>query len=90
MRTALRTKAIVRTGGVIEICSPDLTPGSVADVVVRLQDHRAKVRKTQKQLAPVPNLGWPAGFFEQTFGSLRDLPLVRGEQGDYDVRDRIE
>jgi hypothetical protein len=31
--------------------------------------------------------GWPPNFFEQTFGILRDAPLVREPQGEYEVRD---
>jgi hypothetical protein len=35
-------------------------------------------------------LGWPPGFFEETFGSFRDEPLVRGEQGAYEIRDELK
>lgn len=34
-------------------------------------------------------LGWPAGFFEQTYGSFSDLPLVREPQGDYEIREEF-
>jgi hypothetical protein len=30
---------------------------------------------------------WPAGFFEQTYGSLRDQSLVREPQGEYEIRE---
>lgn len=30
--------------------------------------------------------GWPLGFFEQTFGSIPDLP-EREPQGNYEVRE---
>ena len=36
------------------------------------------------------NLGWPPGFFEQTFGCLQDIPLVREPQGEYEVRDKLQ
>ena len=32
------------------------------------------------------SLGWPTGYFEQTFGSFRDRPLVRLEQGELEER----
>ncbi|MCT7955934.1 hypothetical protein [Laspinema palackyanum] len=32
-------------------------------------------------------LGWPPGFFEQTAGCLADEPLVRYDQGKYEVRE---
>jgi hypothetical protein len=35
-------------------------------------------------------LGWPAGFFEQTAGSLVDDPIQRYPQGEYDQRERLE
>ena len=34
--------------------------------------------------------GWPPRFFEQTFGSFRDEPLVRAEQGAYEIRDALK
>lgn len=35
-------------------------------------------------------LGWPSGFFEQTYGSFRDQPLVREPQGEYEIRDELD
>ncbi len=35
-------------------------------------------------------LGWPPGFFEQTYGSFRDQPLVRESQGEYESRDELD
>ena len=34
-------------------------------------------------------LGWPPDFFEQTYGILRDVPLERGDQGEYEVRESL-
>ncbi len=36
------------------------------------------------------SLGWPPGFFDRTFGSLRDDPLGRLPQGEYELREAIE
>jgi hypothetical protein len=36
------------------------------------------------------DLGWPPGFFEQTYGSFRDQPLVRESQGEYEVRYELD
>ncbi len=33
--------------------------------------------------------GWPAGFFEETYGSFADEPLERGDQGLVEVRDEL-
>ena len=35
-------------------------------------------------------LGWTPGFFEQTYGSFRDQPLVRESQGEYETRDELD
>ncbi len=35
------------------------------------------------------SLGWPQGFFEQTYGRWQGQPLVREPQGDYEVRDEL-
>ncbi len=34
-------------------------------------------------------LGWPAGFFEKVIGGWQGEPLVREEQGEFEVRDEI-
>jgi hypothetical protein len=44
--------------------------------------------KTESAKTP-EELGWPPGFFEQTAGALADDPLVRGEQGEYEVREEL-
>lgn len=88
MRTALRRKTIVRPGGVIEIRAPELIPGSIADVVVQFDIPQDRLRETSQPDAAL-DLGWPPDFFERTFGSLRDLPMVREDQGQYEVRDEI-
>ena len=36
------------------------------------------------------NLGWPSGFFERTFGALRDDPMERLPQGNYEQREALE
>ncbi len=33
-------------------------------------------------------LGWPVGFFEETFGSIPDFP-EREPQGEYEIRDEL-
>lgn len=32
---------------------------------------------------------WPPGFFAETYGILRDEPLVREPQGEYEVREDL-
>ncbi|BAY20943.1 hypothetical protein NIES2100_06870 [Calothrix sp. NIES-2100] len=34
-------------------------------------------------------LGWPPGFFEQTYGSCQDDPIVIDSEGDFESREEI-
>jgi hypothetical protein len=78
MDTALRQRLVVQPGGVIEIRSPELLPGTLAEVIVILE----------KLPATAQGLGWPPGFFETFAGCLPDLP-DREAEGDYEVRDEL-
>jgi hypothetical protein len=78
MDTALRQKLVVQPGGVIEIRSPELSPGALAEVIVILE----------KPPVTAQGLGWPPGFFEQFAGCLPDLP-DREPEGDYETRDEL-
>ena len=42
MNQALRQKVIVQPGGIIQICSPELPPGSIADVIIILETTQKK------------------------------------------------
>ncbi len=35
-------------------------------------------------------LGWPPGFFEETYGSFKDEPLERPPQGDFEIREELK
>lgn len=53
------------------------------EVIVIMQPVIAKPATKPK------DLGWPPGFFEQTFGSFKDEPLERPEQGEYEQREEV-
>jgi hypothetical protein len=90
MRDIIRQDFIVGPGGVIEIRSPELPAGSMAEVIVRLKKPAQGKRISDTATsAAAKNLDWPLGFLEQTFGSLRDSPLIRETQGDYEARVEI-
>lgn len=48
----------------------------------------------QPTISPIQStpedLGWPPGYFEQTYGSLRDEPLERGPQGVFETREELQ
>jgi hypothetical protein len=39
---------------------------------------------------PVDAMGYPIGYFEETYGSFADDPLARGDEPPLDVRDELE
>ncbi|MBE9233188.1 hypothetical protein IQ231_16295 [Cuspidothrix issatschenkoi LEGE 03284] len=48
---------------------------------------------SQKQDTPQKSpeeLGWPAGFFEETAGCLADDPIQRYPQGEYEEREQLQ
>jgi hypothetical protein len=69
----VKTKAHIGPDGTLAVAVP--TPLSETDVEVMLV------------LSPMPKeCGWPLGFFEATAGALKDDPIERGPQGEYEVR----
>jgi hypothetical protein len=90
MRETLKQDLVVGPGGLIEIRAPNLPAGSVAEVIVRLKKPVQSKPRSRAVHAETPkDLGWPPGFFELTFGSLRDSPVTRESQGEYETRDEI-
>ena len=78
MHTALRKESVVKSGGVIEIRSPELPVGARVKVIVILESP-----------APAADaLGWPADFFAQFAGSLPDFPEPESE-GGYEAREEL-
>jgi hypothetical protein len=78
MYTALREESVVKSGGVIEIRSPELPVGARVKVIVVLESP-----------APAADaLGWPADFFTQFAGSLPDFPDLESE-GGYEAREEL-
>jgi hypothetical protein len=91
MRDIIRQDLVIGPGGVIEIRSPDLPAGSVAEVIVRLKKPAQRKKIADPASSPKgKQASWPPGFFEQTFGSLKDTPLIRESQGEYESRAEID
>ena len=63
--------------GTLHLSVPLLSPGSEYEVVVVVQP------KDMKPASATPEeLGWPPGYFENTFGSITDETFVRHPQGE--------
>ena len=64
-------------------------------IPVELKDVDVEVVVTMKPLT-IDDLeklaqsnGWPPGFFQETFGCLKDFPEIEDE-GDYEVREELK
>jgi len=63
--------------------SPEEQLALLEDLVHLLRQELAVSNKALQETAPVKDLGWPPGYFEQTFGSLKNDPIEHGPQGEY-------
>lgn len=83
---SLQTKGHIGLDGTLSVEVPTPLRETNVDVLLVLQPTLAS-----PAAAPTSEeLGWPPGFFEATFGSLKDDPIERGPQGEYEVREAME
>ena len=83
---SLQTKGHIGPDGTLSVEVPTPLRETNVDVMLVLQPILAS-----PAAAPTPEeLGWPPGFFEATFGLLKDDPIERGPQGEYEVREPME
>ena len=79
----------VGSDGLLTVQVP--TPLRETDVEVTLVLHPVPMQSpplSATGLTP-EELGWPPGFFEETFGVWKGEPLERGPQGEYETRERL-
>jgi hypothetical protein len=80
----IKLRTHIGPDGILNLRIPVGLPEKVVEVIVIVQDI---------PILPPPAtpeaLGWPPGFFEETFGSFRDTPLAREPQGEYEQRDEL-
>ncbi|MDB9447514.1 hypothetical protein [Anabaena sp. CS-542/02] len=60
-----------------------ITDKEVEIMVIYQQIEIPNMQKTPEEL------GWPPGFFEQTYGSCQDDPIVIDSEGDFEEREEI-
>lgn len=75
----IKLKTHVGSDGILKLEVPVNVRNADLEVVVVMQPSEH----------PVDELGWPIGFFEETYGSLADDPIERPSQGEYEVRDEV-
>ncbi|MAS35694.1 MAG: hypothetical protein CL610_16915 [Anaerolineaceae bacterium] len=77
----IKLKAHTGPDGLLKFEIPT-TPNQEFEIVLVLQAVQAQ--------AAVDDLGWPVGFFEETYGSLADDPIELGPELPPAARDAIE
>jgi hypothetical protein len=76
---AIKLEGYVDQQGVLRLELPPSLAQRHVEVVVLLLDDE-----------PVDTMGYPIGYFEETYGITADDPIERGEQPPYDLRDEFE
>ncbi|MBD2168871.1 hypothetical protein H6G04_31325 [Calothrix membranacea FACHB-236] len=80
----------------IKLCSHVGSDGILhLEIPVGITDKEMEVMVIYQQIEPSApaktpqELGWPPGFFEQTYGSCQDDPIVIDYEGDFEIREEI-
>jgi len=87
LKTAMQSinlRSHVGEDGILQLSVPIGMTNVDLEVMVIVQPIvKTESAKTSEELS------WPPSFFEQTAGALADDPIVRGEQGEYEVREEL-
>lgn len=81
---SITLRSHVGSDGILQLQVPVGLTNVDLEVMVIVQPLVAGQAKTPSEL------GWPPGFFERTFGSLRSEPLEREPQGELQEREPLE
>ncbi|WGV23547.1 hypothetical protein [Halotia branconii] len=63
-------------------------PVGITDKEVEIMVIYQPIEIPKQQKTP-EELGWPPGFFEQTYSSCQDDPIVIDSEGDFEEREEI-
>ena len=77
----IKLKTYIGSDGLLKLELPTGIKNRELEVVVVMQPLEAEA---------VDELGWPIGYFEETYGSMADDPIERGPQGEFETRDELE
>ncbi len=83
----IRLKSQVGADGVLNLSIPTEFSETELEVVLVVQP-MVKAATASGEVTS-EKLGWPPGFFDETFGCLRDDPLTREAQGEYEMREEL-
>ncbi|TBR56549.1 hypothetical protein B4U84_29205 [Westiellopsis prolifica IICB1] len=81
---SIKLKKHIGADGILHLDIPvGITDKEVEIMVIYQPIEISKPQKTPEEL------GWPPGFFEQTYGSCQDDPIVIDSEGDFEEREEI-
>ncbi|MBI3944588.1 MAG: hypothetical protein HY321_01590 [Armatimonadetes bacterium] len=82
---AIKLRSHVGPDGILRVD----VPVGIADTDLEVLVVDQPVGLNGKALTP-EELGWSPGFFEKTNGCLRDTPIERPPQGEFEEREPLE
>lgn len=77
---SIQTKTRVAADETLTVQVPTDLPETEVEVMLVVQPIAARPEE----------LDWPEGFFEETYGSLKDDPIERAPQGELEVREALQ
>jgi hypothetical protein len=77
----IKTQAYINDDGILRLELPTSLAHRHIDVLIVMQpiDDEA-----------LDEMGYPIGYFEETYGMFADSPIERGEQPPYEMRDELD
>jgi hypothetical protein len=78
----IKLKTHINSDGILTIELPSQFKNTETEILIVLQ--------TISPPQAVDAMGYPIGYFEETFGILADDPIERGDQGEFEIREEIE
>ena len=78
---AIKLQGHVDERGHLVLDLPMHLANQMVEVIVQVQE---------TEDGPRDALGWPLGYFEETYGILADDPIERGDQGMFEEREPLE
>ncbi len=80
----IKLKTHIGTDGILQLQMPPEVKDMDLEILVVFQQ-TAEEKKIKKS----GSKGWQPGFFEEVIGGWQGEPLVREEQGEYEVREEL-
>lgn len=78
---AIKTRSHIGADGILKLEMPVGVANRDVEILIVVQPLETE---------ELDAMGYPIGYFDETYGSFADDPLERGEQPPMDIRDELE